>query len=328
MRYFVTGATGFIGGEVARQLREAGHEVRALVRNPEASTAVKLNRLGVECHRGDIRDASSLRAPMDGCDGVFHIAAWYKVGVRGGDAYDINVVGTRHVLTTMRNLEIPKGVYTSTIAIYSDTHGQLVDESYRYEGEPMNRYEATKSEAHYEVALPMIEDGLPLVVVLPGVVYGPGDTGPLGQAIRDYLRRRLPVIPRDTEYSWAHVEDIAAGHIAAMETGTAGASYNLAGPRHSMAEVFDLAQTMTGIPAPRIRLGRPMLLAASKLMGVVERVVPVPSNFCAESLRSVAGITAIASSEKARRELGFDPRPIDVGLRETLDHELEQLKRG
>src|SRR5688500_20405995 len=122
MKYLVTGATGFIGGRVARQLVEAGHQVITVARNPDR--AGDLRELGVEVHMGDITDKDSLRAPMTGVDGVFHIAAWYEIGAKDSSmAQRINVDGTRNVLETMRDLSIPKGVYTSTLAINSDTHG-------------------------------------------------------------------------------------------------------------------------------------------------------------------------------------------------------------
>src|SRR5271165_3475729 len=128
--YFVTGTTGFIGGRLARQLVEAGHKVIALVRNP--AKARDLVALGIDVRQGDIADRALLRALMIGVDGVFHVAGWYKIGARDKTAgYEINVVGTRNVLETMRDLHIPKGVYTSTLAVFSDTQGQIPDETYR-----------------------------------------------------------------------------------------------------------------------------------------------------------------------------------------------------
>ena len=132
-RYFVTGATGFIGGRVTRQLVDAGYEVVAIARNPE--NARDLASIGVDVRRGDITNQDSLREPMAGADGVFHIAGWYKIGSKDrAEGERINVVGTRNVLTTMNELGIPKGVYTSTLAVFSDTHGKVVDETYRGEG--------------------------------------------------------------------------------------------------------------------------------------------------------------------------------------------------
>ena len=129
MKYFVTGATGFIGGRVARQLLAAGHEVIMLARTPAKAQA--LVALGVKVHAGDITDKESLRTPMTGVGGIFHIAAWYKVGARDtSQAEPINVGGTRNVLEMMQELGIPKGVYTSTLTVFSDTRGQMVDERY------------------------------------------------------------------------------------------------------------------------------------------------------------------------------------------------------
>jgi len=147
MKYFVTGATGFLGGQVARQLVAAGHNVTALVRRP--AKAADLAGLGVTLAPGDVTDPASLRAPMQGVDGVFHIAGWYKIGQRDSrPAQAINIDGTRNVLAAMRDLGIPKGVYTSTLAIWSDTHGRAPDETYRFSGTHISEYDRTKAAAH------------------------------------------------------------------------------------------------------------------------------------------------------------------------------------
>src|SRR5207244_3025473 len=147
MKEFVTGATGFVGGRVVRQLIDAGHQVVVVVRNP--AKAADLANLGIEIHQGDVTDKESMRAPMQGVDGVFHIAGWYKIGVRDkSDGEKINVQGTRNVLELMRELGIPKGVYTSTLAVNSNTHGKLVDESYHYSGPHLSEYDRTKWVAH------------------------------------------------------------------------------------------------------------------------------------------------------------------------------------
>src|SRR5437016_494296 len=151
MKYFVTGATGFVGGRVVRQLIDAGHQVVVIVRNP--AKAADLAELGIAVHQGDVTDKESMRAPMQGVDGVFHIAGWYKIGVRDtSEATSINVHGTRNVLELMRSLDIPKGVYTSTLAVFSDTCGRMVDESYRYDGAHLSEYDRTKWVAHYRIA--------------------------------------------------------------------------------------------------------------------------------------------------------------------------------
>src|SRR2546425_450467 len=249
-KYFVTGATGFIGGRVTRQLVDAGHDVVAIARNPES--ARDLESIGVDVRRGDITNPDSLRGPMAGVDGVFHIAGWYKIGSKDpSEGERINVAGTRNVLSAMKELRVPKGVYTSTLAVFSDTHGQLVDDTYRHRSPWLTEYDRTKWIAHYEIAEPMIRAGLPLVVVQPGVNYGPGDTSEIRPTFVRYLQGKLRAIPKRTAYCWAHVEDTARAHVLAMERGRVGETYIIAGPPHTLIEAFDLAARITGIPAPR-----------------------------------------------------------------------------
>lgn len=314
----MTGATGFVGGAVARRLAADGHVVRALVRSPER--AHDLARLGVEIHPGDITNKASLRAPMTGVDAVMHIAAWYKLGVPGGsaEARAVNVDGTRHVLETMTELGVPKGVYTSTIAIYSDTRGRVVDETTRrYDGPYLSRYEATKAEAH-RVAESFIAAGLPLVVVLPGAVYGPGDTSALATLWRRLLARNLPPLPARTAQCWGFIDDIAAGHTLALEKGRPGRSYILAGPAHTLAEAVEMAAHLTGIQPPRRYLPPWVLKAAAHMTGPLGALVRLPSEFTPEALRTLAGVTYLGSGMRARRELGWRARPLLDGLAETL----------
>lgn len=320
MRYCVTGATGFLGSEVARQLVAAGHQVVAVVRTPAKATA--LADLGVSIHQGDVTDKESLRAPMTGADGVFHIAGWYKIGVRDtSPGMAVNVAGTRNTLEMMRELGIPKGVYTGTYGVNSDTRGKVVDESYRYAGPFLTEYERTKWLAHYEVAVPMIAEGLPLVIVMPGVIYGPGDTSGFRRMWVDYLKHRLPIIPRGCAHCWGHIEDTARAHLLAMDRGTAGQSYIVAGPAHTLAEATALAQRVTGISAPR-EVPPGTVRALARVAGVVEKVLPVPANYRAETLRSLAGTTYLATSAKAQREWGYAPRSLEEGLPDTLRHEM------
>src|SRR2546430_9006621 len=230
MKYFVTGATGFVGGRVVRQLIDAGHQVVVVVRNP--AKAADLASLGIEIQQGDVTDKESMHAPMQGVDGVFHIAGWYKIGVKDkSEGAKINIQGTRNVLELMQELGIAKGVYTSTVAVFSDTHRRMVDETYRYDGPHLSEYDRTKWVAHYEVADPMIAQGLPLVIVQPGLIYGPGDTSSLRPTLIAYLKRKLPMVPLGTTYCWGHVEDTARGHLQAMERGRPAESYIIPGER-------------------------------------------------------------------------------------------------
>ena len=322
MKYLVTGATGFVGGRVARQLAQDGHQVGAVVRNP--AKAEDLAGLGIALHTGDVTDKESMRAPMTGVDGVFHIAAWYKVGMRDKrDGVKVNIEGTRNVLELMRELKIPKGVYTSTLGVHEDTGGRLVDETYRYDGPFYSEYTRTKAAAH-RLADTFIAAGLPLVIAIPGLMYGPGDIGNVHVTLVQYLQRRLPILPRRTAFCWAHVDDAARGHILAMEKGRRGETYIIGGPPHTLIEALKIAQEITSIPAPRA-VPAGLFKALSVVMGVVEIVVPLPEFFTREALRSLAGVTYLGDNAKARRELGFNPRPLKEGLAETLQHEMRSL---
>ena len=322
--YFVTGATGFIGGRVARQLVGEQHAVIAVARDP--SRASELTALGVRVVGGDVTDKDSLRQPMRGVDGVFHLAGWYRVGARDKrPARRINVDGTRNVLEMVRELEIPRCVYTSTLAINSDTHGVLVDESYRYYGPWLSEYDHSKWIAHYEIAEPMMRAGLPLTIVQPGAVYGPGDNSPQGQFFRQYLRRRLPMVPSGTAFCWGHVDDTARGHVLAMQRGQVGQAYIIAGPPATLRDVLRLAEGITGVPPPPLHPAPGLVKALASVVQVVEHVVPLPENYSAEYLRVAAGTTYLGSNAKARRELGYAPRSLEEGLRETLQYEQAHL---
>ena len=322
MKYFITGATGFIGGRLARQLREAGHDVVAVVRNP--ARAQDLAQLGVTLHQGDVTEKESMRSPMTGVDGVFHVAGWYKVGVRDkSQAYAINVEGTRNVLELMKELKIPKGVYTSTLAVNSDTHGVEADESYHFTEKHISVYDATKAEAH-DVAVKMIKEGLPLVIAQPGLVYGPDDTSSDRVSLIQYLKKKLPVMPKQTAFSWAHVDDIAHAHWLAMEKGKIGESYNICGPTYTFTDALGIANEITGIRLP-MAVPAGMIRAMSAIMVVFDKFIPVPESYTGEGLRVIAGVTYIGNNSKAKRELGYNPRLLKEGLAETLKHEMKLL---
>ncbi len=323
MKYFITGATGFVGNVAARQLLAQGHQVNAIIR--DLNKAEELKKLGANLFPGDVTDKESMRPAMHGVDGVYHIAAWYKVGARKNrdQGEKVNVQGSRNVFELMKELKIPRGVYTSTLAVNSDTHGKLVDETYHFTGQHMSEYDRTKAAAH-EIAKSFIADGLPLVIVMPGAIYGPGDTSALRVNILNYLKKQLPVIPEGTAFSWAHVEDIVQGHFLAMKKGKAGDSYMICGETLTALDAFKMAQEITGKPAP---MGLPvgMVKTMSAMMGVVEKIIPLPETYTSEGLRVIAGVTYIGDNSKAKRELGYNPRPFRQGWEETLRHEMSLL---
>jgi nucleoside-diphosphate-sugar epimerase len=323
MTYFLTGATGFVGGALARQLVSAGHRVRALVRSPQQ--AAPLAAMGVELHAGDITDKASMRAPMTGVDGVFHVAGWYKVGLRERDrAIAVNIGGTRNVLELMRELQVPKGVYTSTLAVNSDTRGRVVDEDHRFTGRHLSVYDSTKAEAH-RIAESFIAGGLPLVIVQPGAIYGPGDTSSLRTLFVRYLQRKLPVVPAGSAFCWAHVDDEARGHVLAMERGQPGRNYFLAGPVHTIIEALAIAESITSVPAPRVHVPRAVLQTTARIVGLFDRWVTLPPEYTSEGLRVAGGVTYLGSGARAQNELGWHARSLPEGLEDTLRHEMRLL---
>jgi nucleoside-diphosphate-sugar epimerase len=320
MKYFLTGATGFLGGVLARQLREAGHEVNASVRDPRKAS--ELQSMGVRLFPGDVTDKESMREAMQGVNGVYHVAGWYQVGVRDKTpAEKVNVHGTRNVLELMRELRIPKGVYTSTVAINSDTHGELKDESYRFTGSHLTEYDRTKAAAH-EIARQFVAEGLPLVIVMPGGIYGPGDTSALRRSLIDFLKGKLPMLPTQAGFCWAHVEDTAYGHILAMEKGVPGESYILAGEACTYVDAFQLASHISGKPAPPA-VSSTLFKILSVLVRPFDRFLP--EMYSSERMRILAGVTYWADNSKARRFLGYKPRPLSEGLESTLRHEMSLL---
>lgn len=324
MKAFITGATGFIGGRVARKLAERGFDVWALSRSGRGTAALAAQ--GIHCVQGDIGDVASMREAMQGSDVVYHVAGWYKIGSRDRAQGEIvNIQGTRNVLGLARDLKIPRIIYTSTVAIFGDTHGHMADENYVIPGsqnglEPhfASEYDRTKWIAHYHVALPMQREGVPITIVMPGGVYGPDDPSSVGEMMRRFYQAQLPFLPGpETVLTYAYVDDVAEGHILAAEKGKAGESYILAGPALSLGEAFNLWADVTGLPAPKVRIPAALVRPLAPLAGAVQSVVPLPDLFGAESFR-IVGSTYMASGAKARAELGWQTRPLQDGLAETF----------
>lgn len=322
MKYFVTGATGFVGGVLSKKLREAGHEVHASVRDINKASALK--SLGVKLFKGDVTDKESMREAMTGVDGVYHVAGWYKVGVKDKTPGEqVNIEGTRNVLELMQELKIPKGVYTSTLAINSDTKGKLVDEDYHFTGKHISEYDRTKAVAH-DIAKEFIAKGLPLVIVQPGLIYGPDDTSSLRAALRDFLHGRLPMLPTQTAFCWAHVDDIVQGHILGMEKGKVGESYIICGEPYKVADAYQIASQVSGKRAP-MTVPYQMMKILSVLVKPFDAILP--DSYTSEGLRVVAGVTYWGDNSKAKRELGYTPRPVREGWAETVKHEMGLLKK-
>jgi nucleoside-diphosphate-sugar epimerase len=298
-------------------LVEEGHDVHVLARSE--SSAQQAREMGAGVARGDVTDRASMREGMAGSDVVFHIAAWYAHGNLDVERMErINVEGTRNVLGLAHELEIPKIIYTSTVAVFGDTEGAIVDERFRQGGPFVSHYDRTKWLAHYEVALPLIEQGAPIVILMPGAVYGPGDSSMVGELMRAFYKGLMPVLPGpETTLTFVHVDDIVEGHLLALEEGEVGESYVLGGQVATLREAFDLWAEITGRPRPLFGIPGPYLRPFAPLMKALGEVIPIPTLLNHEAIK-ILGVTYAARGDKARRELGWEPRPLREGMAETL----------
>lgn len=321
MKAFVTGATGFIGRHLVTKLLARGHTVICLVRDP--SKAVRLKEEGAVLARGDVTNRDSMREPMRGADAVFHLAGWYALGVRRGEISQmraINVDGARNVLELAAELGVPKILHTSTIGVFGNTGGRTVDESFRAAKDSLNsEYERTKWAAHYEVAVPLQERGAPVIILQPGGVTGAGDSSPHVLLFRLFLRRTPVMFGARSGLTWAHVDDIAEGHILAMERGRAGESYILAGPALTYREMMEVFAKITGTPPPRFWLNAWATKVTGRVLGGLETLGLRLPELSEEGVSAMADYTFWASAEKAQRELAWQARPMEATFRDTLD---------
>jgi nucleoside-diphosphate-sugar epimerase len=307
MKVFVTGATGFVTGTVAMHLLARGDEVRALVR--DAARAQMLGRAGAVLVAGHLGDADALRRGMESADAVVHGAAIYEVGIRPlrrPAMFEANVTGTERVLEAARAAGVGRAAYISTCAIFGNTRGAVVDETYTRSGPYTSYYEETKVRAH-EIALRFAERGLPVSIAQPGSVYGLGDTSGLGGLMRDFARGRLPVVPfGDAGLNFVHVDDVARGIVLVLDRGQPGRSYVLGGENARVADAFAALARVTGRGLPRLRLPYTLLELGALVRPGLREVVT-----------STKGVTFWTSDARAKSELGYSSRALEAGLRDT-----------
>lgn len=319
MRVFLTGGTGFIGGEVARQLLARGDELVALVRSPAKAGALK--EAGAEIVEGGLGDGEAIADGMKGCDAVVHIAAIYEVGIPASEhpaMYAANVTGTENVLGAALEAKIPKVLYVSTVGAFGNTRGEVVDESYRHPGGSYcSYYEETKVQAH-GVAERLIGEGLPCVIVQPGGVYGPDDHSALGDMITRFCDGKLPAMAfPELGVNLAHRDDIAAGILLALDKGRPGEAYVLGGKITTMAGALETLAGVVGRRPPRFTMPAAVIKAIAPLGRFVGPPLGFPPNI-RELVSSADGVTYWATDAKARRELGYESRELEQGLRDLL----------
>jgi dihydroflavonol-4-reductase len=316
----LTGATGFVGGALLRELLRRGWEVRVLVRAGADPRNLEGHPAAFEHAVGDILDRQSLRRAMLGCDTVFHVAARYSLwNPRPDEIYRDNVDGTRNVLETAGELGVRRIVHTSTVGVFKlPADGAPVDESaVSSRGDCRGHYKRSKLLAE-ECALTHAERGLPVVVVNPSTPIGPNDIKPTptGQIILDFLRRRMPAYT-DTGLNLVPVEDVAVGHILAAEKGQPGRRYILGGENLTLRTILQELSALTGLPPPRFRVPRRWLLPLSTVSTCIARVTGRPPLVPWEAA-CMAQRHMYFDSTRARTELGFTPGSVASALERSL----------
>ncbi len=320
MKVFVTGGTGFIGGHVVRKLRARSDEVTALVRDPGRGAV--LTDLGCDLVSGSLADKDAIRAGMEGCDAVIHGAAVYEVGVPASAhqaMYEANVAGTENVLRAALEAKVARVVYISTVAVFGNTAGQVVDETYEPPGTSFTSYyEQTKYEAHKLAKRLIADEGLPCVIVQPGGVYGPDDHSAVGQQMNQFLAGKMPLIAfPETGFNLVHVEDVADGVLLALDGGKVGESYVLGGQITTMRELIGSLGHVAGKKPPKRALPTALMKAMTPIGPVVGKVMGQGPNL-RELISSADNVTFWAKHDKAMAELGYSPRGLEQGLRDTL----------
>jgi dihydroflavonol-4-reductase len=315
VKVVLTGGGGFVGGAVARVLRERGDELVALVRDPDRAT--DLQAIGADVVENNLSDVGRLTEALTGVDALIHSAGSYRVGIpaRERDAmWDANVGTATRVLTAAGAAAVPRIVYVSTVNAFGNTHHNIVDESYRRDLAEgfLSWYDETKFRAH-EVAELRLAAGSPIVIVLPSQVYGPGDHSQFGEQLALANAGTLPYRALgEVGIGLVHVDDLAAGIVAALDRGVVGRSYILSGPRTTLDGAVDLAARIGGHKPPRLSVPTGLL----RLMAPFGRFIGQPN--AKELISASRGVTYWATAARAEDELGFRPRSIEDGLRDTF----------
>lgn len=320
---FVTGASGFVGSAVARALLGAGFAVRALVR--PSSPRANLDGLGIEIAEGDMRDIAAVGRAVKGTRYVFHVAADYRLWARNPD--DIlrnNIEGTRVVIEAAKAAGAERIVYTSSVATLKPARpgchaDEMADETMPLaETEAIGTYKRSKVAAERLVESMIASEGLPVVIVNPTAPIGPRDVRPTptGRIIIEAASGRMPAFV-DTGLNLVHVDDVAAGHVAALRHGRIGERYILGGENMTLAEMLGRIARLAGRRPPRLRLPRHLIFPLAYAAEAAAHFTGREPFVTLDGLR-MAKSRMFFTSEKAKRELDYKARPADVAVGDAI----------
>jgi dihydroflavonol-4-reductase len=318
MKALVTGATGFVGAAVVRALIKAGVEVRVLARRD--SDFSNLQQFKIDGAYGDLRDKESLRKALAGCQQLYHVAAHYALWARNPAIfYDVNVTGTKNLMEAARDVGIERIVYCSTIgAIGLPPGGGLGTEDTPVSLDQMaGHYKRSKYLAEQEV-LKLAKQGLPVVIVNPSAPVGEGDVKPTptGQMIVEFMKGRMPAYI-ETGMNIVDVDDVAAGHLLAMQKGRIGERYILGTKNLILREVFEILSRLTGVKMPSVKLPRELILPLAYLNLAFSWITGIPPRIPLEGVK-MAKYKMHYDCSKAIRELGIPQTPPEVALEKAV----------
>jgi dihydroflavonol-4-reductase len=314
----VTGASGFVGAAVARAAVARGFKVKVLMR--AAASRANVAGLDVQDVTGDMRDEGSMIRALDGVRYLFHVAADYRLWAPDpNEIANNNLQGARAVMGAARTAGVERIVYTSSVAALKPVHGQAVDETSRHTPQSViGAYKLSKLLAEREVERRIAEEGLPAVIVSPSTPIGPRDIKPTptGRIIVEMANGKMPAF-LDTGLNLVHVEDVAEGHFLALERGQIGQNYILGGEDVPLETMLGDIGRMVGRKPPRVKLPRAPLFPLAYAAEAMARFTGKEPFLTADALR-MSRYRMYFSSEKAKRELGFQARPYVKGLEDAL----------
>ena len=317
MTTLVTGAAGFLGSHVARQLVARGEAVRVLVRASSSNRAI--SDLSLEYVTGDLRDAASLDRAMAGVERVYHVAADYRLWTRKPqDIYDSNVGGTKNLLAAAKRAVVEQLIYTSTVATIAVDRPELPNEFTDAKLEEMvGHYKRSKWMAERE-ALQAAKEGLPVIVAMPTTPVGPWDwkPTPTGKIILDFLNGKMPGYV-ETGLNFVGVEECAAGHLLAAERGKVGERYLLGAENLTLKGLLDLLAQITGLRAPAMRIPHGVALGVAYVESAFSRLVGKEPQIPVEGVK-IAKHKMFVDASRAQRELGFHPGPVAAALERAV----------
>jgi dihydroflavonol-4-reductase len=313
MRVLVTGASGFLGSRVVHQLRALGHEATVLLR--ATSDRSRLAGLEHTVAIGDVTDAASVERAVEDVDAVIHTAGRADMGGDPADLERVNVDGARHVFEAAAEAGVPV-VHVSSVTALGPTGPEPEDETFWSEEEPVTAYQRTKREGH-ALARELRAAGADIRVGIPGGVYGPGDTSALGRMIRLYMTVPMPIVAfRDAIQSTVQVDDCADGLVRILEQGAPGEEYVLVAETVTMREWIDAMMRAADKPLPFRYVSDASVERVSSYGAWLLHAMGGPHEVLREYVATAVRNWAY-SGDKARRELGWNPRPLEVGLRQV-----------